>query len=91
MASHETRDFTPVVQVSLPCDTKAGDMFAALHLVGNDKQYSDGATFMTGSTPLPASAAGLIGTVLVIGIIGFAALRSRRRRLPELPKSPIVS
>ena len=46
LAQNQTRIFTPVVQVSLPCDTKGADMFAGLHLVGNDKQYSDGNTFI---------------------------------------------
>ena len=46
LARNQTRVFTPVVQVSLPCDTKGADMFAGLHLVGNAKQYSDGNTFI---------------------------------------------
>jgi hypothetical protein len=46
VAPKETKSFTPVVDVSLPCDTYAADMVAGLHLVGNTKQYSEGATFL---------------------------------------------
>jgi len=80
LARGESRDFTPVVQVSLPCDTKAGDMFAALHLVGNDKQYSDGNTFIGGSTPVPVGATGGVG-IAVLVTVGALVSRRRHRRL----------
>jgi len=81
IAPHETKTFTPTVQFSLPCDTKSGDVFAGLHLVGNDKQYSDGATFFGSNTPVPGGAAGVVTAALLIGAIGLVGQRVHRRRV----------
>jgi hypothetical protein len=81
IAPHETKTFTPTVRFSLPCDTKSGDIFAGLHLVGNDKQYSDGATFFGGNTPVPGGAAGVVTAALLIGAIGLVAQVAYRRRV----------
>jgi len=81
IAPKQTKTFTPVVQVSLPCDTQGADMFAALHLVGNTKQYSDGNTFIGGNTPVPAGAVGAIAVAALIAVTALVAQRLRRRPL----------
>jgi hypothetical protein len=81
IAPKESKKFTPVVQVSLPCDTQGADMFAGLHLVGNTKQYSDGNTFIGGSTPVPAGPGGVFGIAAVAAVGAVVVQRLRRRRL----------
>jgi hypothetical protein len=81
IAPKETKDFTPVVQVSLPCDTQGADMFAGLHLVGNTKQYSDGNTFIGGVTPVPAGPVGAFAVAALIAVAAIVAQRRRRRPL----------
>ena len=81
IAPHETKTFTPTLQVSLPCDTQGADMFSGLHLVGNTKQYSDGATFVGGNTPVPAGAAGVVTATVLVGGLGVLVQRRRRRTL----------
>jgi len=90
LAQGETKTFGPTVGVSLPCDTQSGDMFAALHLVGNDKQYSDGNTFIGGNTPVPSGAAGVISAAVLLSAAAFLAQRVGRRRpgvLKEISRS----
>src|SRR5439155_8027054 len=81
LARGESKTFTPVVQVSLPCDTQGADMFAGLHLVGRDKQYLDGSTFTGGSTPVPTGAAGGLGIAALVAVGAVVAQRLRRQRL----------
>jgi hypothetical protein len=82
--SQETSTFDPVLRVSLPCDTTTADMFAGLHIVGNDTQFVGSGTFIDGATPVPAGPTGVFGLAFLVGTAGFLAQRLGRRPKPLL-------
>jgi hypothetical protein len=74
--------YHPVVQVSLPCDTSGAGMFAKLTLVGRDKTYTDGDTFVDAETPVPVAPTGIFGIAVILGAAGLLMQRLNRRPRP---------
>jgi hypothetical protein len=88
IAPQDSKTFDPVLRVWLPCDATTATMFAGLHLVGSDTQYSGGGTFIDAATPVPAGPTGVFGLALLVGSAGFLAQRLGRRPKPLLAKRP---
>ena len=71
--------YGPVVRASVPCDATAADIFATLNLVGRDKTYVDGASFLDNGTPVPLGPTGALGIALALGAVGLLSQRLGRR------------